>query len=110
MHEVRHGFPGMLGSLDCMNHLFNNVSQGNAHEVNFTANDTQYKKGYYLTDGIYPTWTAFVKSFPCPDDPNGIFLRKDKRPQEKMSNELLGCSKLDGQLFEDQLVNGIRKK
>ncbi|XP_073037702.1 uncharacterized protein [Primulina eburnea] len=118
----RHGFPGMLGSLDCMHWewkncpvackgqftrgdhgvptimheavafadlwiwhaffgvagsnndinvlnqspLFNDVLQGNAPEINFTVNGTQYTQGYYLTDGVYPEWAAFVKSFPCP--------------------------------------------
>ncbi|XP_073152847.1 uncharacterized protein [Henckelia pumila] len=86
MHEERHGFPCMLGSLDCMhyewkncldrvmistcltNHLFNNILQGNEPDVYFTVNDTQYTKGYYLTDGIYPQWATFVKSFSCPQD------------------------------------------
>ncbi|XP_042412896.1 uncharacterized protein LOC122001970 [Zingiber officinale] len=77
MHEQRHGFPDMLDSLDCMHWqwkicpvawkgsrndinvlnespLFNDALQGNALEVNFTINNTQYTKGYYLTDGIYP--------------------------------------------------------
>lgn len=135
MHLQRHGFPGMLGSLDCMHwewkncpvalkgqftrgdhgvptimleavasadlwiwhaffgvarsnndinvlnqsRLFNDVLQGNAPEINFTVNDTQYKQGCYLTDGIYPEWASFVKSFPCPQDPK---RKKFKEMQE----------------------------
>ena len=134
MHQTKHGFPGMLGSLDCMHWewrncpvawkgqftrghgtptiileavashdlwiwhaffgvagsrndinvlnespLFNNVLTGSAPEVNFMVNGTQYTKGYYLTDGIYPEWSTFVKSFPCPQDPKrNLFKRKQE--------------------------------
>ncbi|CAJ2672776.1 unnamed protein product [Trifolium pratense] len=94
MGEAR-GFPGMLGSIDCMHwewknclvalkgqyvragsnndinvlnqsHVFNDVLQGQALEVNFTVNHTEYNMGYYLSDGIYPEWATFVKSIPMP--------------------------------------------
>ncbi|XP_073132171.1 uncharacterized protein [Henckelia pumila] len=71
---IWHAFFGVAGSRNDINVLyessiFNNVLQENASEVNFTMNDTTYTKGYYLTDGIYPEWAIFVKSFPCPEDP-----------------------------------------
>ncbi|XP_042404757.1 putative nuclease HARBI1 [Zingiber officinale] len=139
MHEQRHGFPGMLGSLDCMHWqwkncpvawkgqftrgdhgvptivfeavassdlwiwhaffgiagsrndinvlnespLFNDVLQGNAPEVNFTINNTQYTKGYYLTDGIYPEWATFVKSFLCPQDPKRKIFKERQEAARK---------------------------
>ncbi|KAI3673445.1 hypothetical protein L6452_39564 [Arctium lappa] len=139
MHEEKHGFPGMLGSLDCMywewkncpvgwkgqytrgdhgvptiileavvstdlwiwhaffgiagsrndinvlneSNLFNNVLRGEAPQVNFIANGTQYTKGYYLTDGIYPEWATFVKSFPCPQDAKRKFFKKRQEGARK---------------------------
>ncbi|GJT95972.1 putative reverse transcriptase domain-containing protein [Tanacetum coccineum] len=120
-HNEKHGFPGMLGSIDCtdwpwencpvafkaqfcrgdhgpdpfilleaiasndlwiwhaffgvsgMNNdvnvlrqssLFNDLKSGRAPDVPFMANDMPYKRGYYLTDGIYPQWSG--KAI-CPD-------------------------------------------
>ncbi|XP_057771126.1 protein ALP1-like [Salvia miltiorrhiza] len=123
-HEARHGFPGMLGSLDCMHWgwkncpvawhgaytrgdqgeptiileavvsqdlwiwhaffgvagsnndinmlhqstLFNDVLAGHEAAVHFLANNSHHTRGYYLTDGIYPDWPVFVKSFQFPND------------------------------------------
>ncbi|XP_042415158.1 uncharacterized protein LOC122004316 [Zingiber officinale] len=139
MHEQKHGFPGMLGSLDCMHWawkncpvawraqytrgdhgyptivleavasvdlwiwhaffgvagsrndinmlnespIFNDVLKGNAPEVNFIVNGTQYTKGYYLTDGIYPEWATFVKSFSCPQDPKRIKFKERQEAARK---------------------------
>ncbi|XP_057811380.1 uncharacterized protein LOC131025598 [Salvia miltiorrhiza] len=141
LHEQRHGFPGMLGSLDYMHwewkncpvawkgqytrgdygvpivifeavasadlwiwhaffgqarsnndinvlhgsSLFNAVLQGNSPQVQFTVNGTSYNFGYYLTDGIYPEWASFVKSFPCPMDPKRV---KFKERQEAARNDV----------------------
>lgn len=32
--------------------------------MNYTVNEKEYQLGYYLVDGIYPEWAAFVKSIP----------------------------------------------
>ncbi|XP_042432916.1 uncharacterized protein LOC122019525 [Zingiber officinale] len=99
MHEQRHGFPAMLGSLDWSHNdinvlnessLFNDVLQGNAPEVNFTINNTQYTKGYYLTDEIYPEWATFVKSFPCPQDPKRKIFKERQEAARKDAERAFG--------------------
>ncbi|GJU40958.1 ALP1-like protein [Tanacetum coccineum] len=119
----KHGFPGMLGSIDCthwlwancpvafraqfswgdhepdpfilleaiasndlwiwhaffgvsgMNNdvkvlrqspIFNDLKSGRAPDVPFVANNVLYKRGYYLTDGIYPQWSVLIKSIKNP--------------------------------------------
>eukprot|EP00267_Zea_mays_P032569 XP_008665976.1 uncharacterized protein LOC103644568 [Zea mays] len=82
------GFPGMLGSIDCMHWewekcptawhgscndinvlhrspVFNNLSSGHAPEVNFTVNGREYNMGYYLADGIYPPWATLITPIPA---------------------------------------------
>ncbi|KAM1801179.1 hypothetical protein ACFX11_032820 [Malus domestica] len=59
--EMR-GFPGMIGNID----LFNDVLQGKAPKVMYEVNRRMYDRPYYLADGIYPTWSTFVKTVPRP--------------------------------------------
>ncbi|XP_015961018.1 uncharacterized protein LOC107484986 [Arachis duranensis] len=74
------GFPGMLGSIDCMHWqkkncpkawkdyspVFDDILNDCASEVNYTINGNNYTIGYYLADGIYPEWATFVKSISKP--------------------------------------------
>ncbi|CAL2229326.1 unnamed protein product [Prunus armeniaca] len=87
----RRGFPGIIGSIDCMHWqwkncptawqvagsqndlnvlgqspVFNDVLRGEAPKITYEVNNTVYQTGYYLADGIYPRWTTFVKSLPHP--------------------------------------------
>ncbi|CAK8532688.1 unnamed protein product [Lathyrus sativus] len=68
---IWHAFFGVAGSNNDINVLnqsnaFNDVLQGRAPEVHYTINRTEYNKGYYLSDDIYPEWATFVKSISMP--------------------------------------------
>jgi hypothetical protein len=62
------GTAGSNNDINVLNQstIFKEFLQGRAPEVQFMVNGNVYKMGYYLTDGIYPEWAAFVKSAPKP--------------------------------------------
>ncbi|GKB42618.1 ALP1-like protein [Tanacetum coccineum] len=62
---IWHAFFGVFGMNNDVNvllqsPLFNDLKSGRAPDVPFVANNVPYKRGYYLTDGIYPQWCPIV--------------------------------------------------
>ncbi|XP_071688548.1 uncharacterized protein [Rutidosis leptorrhynchoides] len=110
-HEEKHGFKGMLRSIDCMHWkwkicqnawkgaagannnvnvlnqspLFDDIKNGNAPFAPFTVNENEYTNGYYLTDGIYPYWSTLMKAYSTPTDEP---LAKFKRFQESARKDV----------------------
>ncbi|XP_021840348.2 uncharacterized protein [Spinacia oleracea] len=86
-NEMR-GFPGMIGSIDCMHWEWKNCPnawkgqyQGRrmlasflkllrikiyGFDIHFLVNGNEYNMGYYLTYGIYPNWATFIQGFTHP--------------------------------------------
>ncbi|XP_057804051.1 uncharacterized protein LOC131019521 [Salvia miltiorrhiza] len=68
---IWHAFFGTPGSRNDINVLdqspvFDDILEGRAPKVNYIVNGRERNMGYYLTDGIYPQWAAFIKSIPAP--------------------------------------------
>nr|XP_043638401.1 protein ALP1-like [Erigeron canadensis] len=149
VHEQLHGFPGMIGSIDCMHwpwemcatawrgsHTRGDVGrpslmlqtvastdlwiwnayfgqQGSNNDINvfeaspvleeiifglaptagFYANNNYYKAGYYLTDGIYPEYSTFVKTFTDPIDEKRKYFKKKQESTRKDIERAFGVLK-----------------
>jgi hypothetical protein len=68
---IWHAYFGMPGSSNDINvlhrsPLFRRQLRGVAPHVPYTVNGNTYNMGYYLADGIYPNWPAFIKSIRQP--------------------------------------------
>ncbi|KAI4971907.1 hypothetical protein ZWY2020_002821 [Hordeum vulgare] len=69
--RIWHAFFGIAGSnndLNVLNQspLFFDALKGEAPQVQFSVNGNEYSTSYYLGDGIYPEWAAFMKTIPLP--------------------------------------------
>ncbi|KAI4992431.1 hypothetical protein ZWY2020_051848 [Hordeum vulgare] len=69
--HIWHAFFGIAGSNNDLNMLnqsplFFDALKGKAPQVQFSVNENEYSTGYYLADGIYPEWAAFMKTIPHP--------------------------------------------
>ncbi|TVU33332.1 hypothetical protein EJB05_25142, partial [Eragrostis curvula] len=68
---IWHAYFGMPGSNNDINVLhrspvFSSYLRGRSTPVEFAVNGRTYNMGYYLADGIYPDWAAFVKTIRHP--------------------------------------------
>ncbi|KAM5551648.1 hypothetical protein ABKV19_026477 [Rosa sericea] len=72
---IWHAFFGLPGSLNDINVLdrsfvFSELAEGRAPPISYEVNGRSYDMGYYLADGIYPSWATLVKTIPAPQGRN----------------------------------------
>ena len=75
------GTPGRCNDINVLDRspLFNDIIKGRAPSVNYVVNGHQYNMGYYLTDGIYPTWATFIPTISLPqNEKEGLFAKKQE--------------------------------
>ncbi|GJZ88168.1 nucleotide-binding alpha-beta plait domain-containing protein [Tanacetum coccineum] len=82
-HVTRHGFPGMLGSIDYNSPLFDDLLDDKALVTPFVVNGVGYENGYHLADEIYPQWATFVKSFTVANDAKHSYFKKRQESARK---------------------------
>ncbi|GJX54041.1 ALP1-like protein [Tanacetum coccineum] len=79
----------------------------------FEVNGVTFEKGYYLADGIYPRWAAFVKSFTVArDERNTIFKRRQesaRKDVERSFGVLQGRWHIIAQPARSWTINKLRR-
>ncbi|XP_021315224.1 uncharacterized protein LOC110434815 [Sorghum bicolor] len=65
-------------------------AEGIAPEVKFTVNGHDYTMGYYLADGIYPSWATLIKSITLPMGNKKQYFAKAQEAARKMVERALG--------------------
>ncbi|XP_074377478.1 uncharacterized protein LOC141719001 [Apium graveolens] len=81
------GLPGLLNDINVLerSHLFEDLAEGRGPEVRFTINGHEYNMGYYLADGIYPSWPTFVKII---SEPQGNKSKHFAHAQESVRKDV----------------------
>jgi hypothetical protein len=92
---IWHAFFGMPGSHNDINvlhrsPLFDNLAEGRAPEVKYSINGHDYTMGYYLADGIYPSWATLVKTISHPMGNKNQYFAKAQEAARKMVERAFG--------------------
>ncbi|GKB12881.1 ALP1-like protein, partial [Tanacetum coccineum] len=81
-----------------------------APDVSFVANNVPYKRGYYLTDGIYPQWSVLIKSIKNSDthDHKRILYKTKHEEARKNVKRVFGVLKQKWKLIK-YLARGMSR-
>ncbi|GKB16332.1 ALP1-like protein isoform X1 [Tanacetum coccineum] len=92
---IWHAFFGLSGANKDLNvpyrsNLFGDVLDDVALECPFTVNGHTYNRGYYLANGIYPTWATFVKSYTIARTAPGLTFKHAQESARKYIERAFG--------------------
>jgi hypothetical protein len=96
--HIWHAFFGIAGSnndLNVLNQslLFFDALKGEAPQIQFSVNGNWYSTCYYLADGIYPEWAAFMKTIPLPQsDKYKLFAKFQEGARKDVERAFGVCS------------------
>ncbi|XP_071704294.1 uncharacterized protein [Rutidosis leptorrhynchoides] len=85
---IWHAYFGMAGSNNDLNvlnasPLFDSLLTDTAPQVPYEIGDVDFDRGYYLADGIYPSWASFVKGFSSVVDAKRKYFTKKQSAARK---------------------------
>jgi hypothetical protein len=85
------GLPGSLNNIHVLQRspLFHRLKNGTSPSDEYFVNGNKYTMGYYLDDGIYPSWATFAKSFRNPQGNKKSSLHTSTRICEEGCREHL---------------------
>ncbi|XP_024995885.1 uncharacterized protein LOC112529038 [Cynara cardunculus var. scolymus] len=110
---IWHAFFGTPGSLNDINVLhrspiFDDILAGRAPKVTYVVNGRENDRAYYLTDGIYPSWAAFVKSITSPQIQKHKLFAEHQEGVKKDVEEHLEFYKLVLHFFDIHVLFGTK--
>ncbi|GJW87955.1 ALP1-like protein [Tanacetum coccineum] len=81
--------------------ICNDLKAGKAPDALFVANDVAYKRGYYLTDRIYPEWSVLIKSISNPgNDHKRIMYKTMHEAAQKDVERAFGVLKMEWKIIK----------
>nr|XP_043639649.1 protein ALP1-like [Erigeron canadensis] len=89
------GAPGSNNDINVWNQsdLYHMERNDTAPDTSFVVNGREYKRGYYLTDGIYNKYSTFVKAYLYPTDPKEKRFKKLQEGARKDVERAFGVLK-----------------
>nr|XP_043639895.1 protein ALP1-like [Erigeron canadensis] len=106
------GAPSSNNDINVLNQsdLYLTERNGTAPDTSFAVNGREYKRGYYLTDGIYSKYSAFIKAYPYPTDPKEKRFKKLQKGVRKDVERAFGILKGKWKILRRPLRPMIKDK
>nr|GFA22126.1 putative harbinger transposase-derived protein [Tanacetum cinerariifolium] len=76
----------------------------------FVVNERTYKKRYYLVDGIYATWSTFVKTFSIARDEKTLRFKRVQESARKDIERAFGVLQAYTGKYDSRVVSPTRRK